>query len=87
MYFTHTCLKRITGKGIFIIIIIQIPYSVRWQDVKEHFKKAGQVVRVVIAKHQDKQPKGHAFVLFSTIEDAQKAIGKLLLYFKNYSLI
>lgn len=56
---------------------IQLPFRVRWQDIKDLFRKAGHVVRANVALNQENRSKGHGTVLFATIEDAQKAIGKM----------
>jgi hypothetical protein len=41
------------------------------------FKKAGDVVRADVAIGYDNRSKGHGTVLFTTIQDAQHAVGKL----------
>ncbi|KAI7894317.1 uncharacterized protein EV154DRAFT_415427, partial [Mucor mucedo] len=51
-----------------------LPFRVRWQDIKDQFRKAGQVIRADVALNFDNRSKGHGTVLFATIEDAQKAI-------------
>ncbi|GAA5804536.1 hypothetical protein HPULCUR_010036 [Helicostylum pulchrum] len=56
------------------LFIGNLSYRLRWQDVKDLFKKAGHVVRADVAMHSDNQSKGHGFVLYTCVEDAQKAI-------------
>ncbi|KAG2208687.1 hypothetical protein INT47_007786 [Mucor saturninus] len=56
------------------LFIGNLPFRVRWQDIKDQFRKAGQVIRADVALNFDNRSKGHGTVLFATIEDAQKAI-------------
>ncbi|KAG2237133.1 hypothetical protein INT48_004635 [Thamnidium elegans] len=56
------------------LFIGNLSYRLRWQDVKDLFKKAGHVVRADVAMHGNNQSKGHGFVLYTCVEDAQKAI-------------
>ncbi|KAI8066510.1 hypothetical protein BC940DRAFT_62940 [Gongronella butleri] len=58
----------------------QLPFRVRWQDVKDLFRGAGTVLRADVALSYDNRSKGHGTVLFSSVEDAQRAIDK----FHNY---
>ena len=53
----------------------QLPFRVRWQDVKDLFRGAGTVLRADVALSYDNRSKGHGTVLFSSVEDAQRAIG------------
>lgn len=56
--------------------MLQLPFRVRWQDLKDLFRKAGNVTRADVALTMDNRSKGHGTVLFATVEDAQKAIGE-----------
>lgn len=56
--------------------MIQLPFRVRWQDLKDMFKKAGEVIRADVAIGFDNRSKGHGTVLFTRVEDAQQAVGK-----------
>jgi RNA recognition motif-containing protein len=58
----------------------------RWQDLKDLFRKAGQVLRADVALSVDHRSKGHGTVLFATVEDAQAAIGKGLTKSELYRL-
>jgi len=49
---------------------------VRWQDLKDFFRKAGTVIRADVAMGYDNRSKGHGTVLFATLEEAKNAIGK-----------
>lgn len=52
----------------------------RWQDIKDLFRKAGHVVRADVALNYENRSKGHGTVLFTSVEDAQKAIGIVYIY-------
>ncbi|KAE8249003.1 hypothetical protein A4X13_0g5382 [Tilletia indica] len=51
-----------------------LPYSVGWQDLKDLFRSAGNVVRADIQNGADGRPKGSGIVVFSNPNDAQNAI-------------
>ncbi|GJJ71723.1 hypothetical protein EMPS_04080 [Entomortierella parvispora] len=51
-----------------------IPFRVRWQDLKDLFRKAGRVVRADVALNHDNRSKGHGTVIFSTEDEAKNAI-------------
>lgn len=62
------------------LFIGNLPFRVRWQDIKDLFRKAGHVVRADVALNYENRSKGHGTVLFTSVEDAQKAIDM----FNNY---
>lgn len=52
-----------------------LPYSVRDEELKNHFLQAGEVVSAsVIMERETGRSKGFGFVEMSTEEEAQKAI-------------
>ncbi|CAG8501059.1 6426_t:CDS:10 [Ambispora leptoticha] len=59
----------------------ELPFRVRWQDLKDLFRKAGTVLRADVAMGYDNRSKGHGTVLFATLEDAKNAIAM----FNNYN--
>ncbi|ORX62868.1 hypothetical protein DM01DRAFT_1314514 [Hesseltinella vesiculosa] len=59
------------------LFIGNLPFRVRWQDVKDLFRRAGPVLRADVALSYDNRSKGHGTVLFSKVEDAQRAIDML----------
>jgi hypothetical protein len=52
----------------------QLPFSVGWQDLKDLFRQAGNVVRADVHQAPDGTPKGSGVVAFDTPQDAQNAI-------------
>ncbi|KAI9309111.1 hypothetical protein BJ944DRAFT_246004 [Cunninghamella echinulata] len=59
------------------LFVGNLPFRVRWQDLKDLFRKSGQVQRADVALTYDGRSKGHGTVLFQTVEDAQTAINML----------
>ncbi|ORY92107.1 hypothetical protein BCR43DRAFT_527390 [Syncephalastrum racemosum] len=59
------------------LFVGNLPFRVRWQDLKDLFRRAGNVLRADVALTYDKRSKGHGTVLFATVEDAQNAVDML----------
>ena len=53
-----------------------MPYQAGWQDIKDLFRNAGNIVRADINYGFDGRPKGSGLVIYETAKDAQNAIGK-----------
>ncbi|CAG79520.2 hypothetical protein B0I72DRAFT_132452 [Yarrowia lipolytica] len=56
------------------LFVGNLPYSTGWQDLKDLFREAGQIVRADIMTSHDGRSKGSGIVLFETAEDAHRAI-------------
>ncbi|KAL9937123.1 hypothetical protein V8E36_004358, partial [Tilletia maclaganii] len=56
------------------LYISNLPYRVRWQDLKDLFRKTGTVLRADVALTPDNRSKGHGTVLMATEEDALRAV-------------
>lgn len=57
------------------VFVKNIPSQITWQDLKDHFKVAGDVVFASISEDRETgKPKGYGIVQFGTTEDAKKAI-------------
>lgn len=54
----------------------QLPPDATWQDLKDLFREAGNIVRADVAMGPDGTPKGTGIVVFENHEDAVNAIGK-----------
>ncbi|KAK9712714.1 hypothetical protein K7432_006949 [Basidiobolus ranarum] len=59
------------------IFVGNLPFRVQWKEVKDLFRKAGNVLRADLGLTQENRPKGHCTVLFATVEDAQNAVDML----------
>ncbi|KAF5356824.1 hypothetical protein D9756_006821 [Leucocoprinus leucothites] len=53
-----------------------LPYQAGWQDLKDLFRNAGNIIRADINIGADGRPKGSGTVVFETVKDAQQAISK-----------
>ncbi|KAI0918355.1 hypothetical protein AcV5_002362 [Taiwanofungus camphoratus] len=51
-----------------------LPYQAGWQDLKDLFRSAGNIIRADINIGADGRPKGSGTVIFETSKDAQQAI-------------
>jgi hypothetical protein len=58
------------------LLMPQLPYRVRWQDLKDLFRKAGTVLRADVSLGPDNRSRGYGTVLLGSREDAARAIGK-----------
>ncbi|KAL5522607.1 hypothetical protein ACEPAG_8624 [Sanghuangporus baumii] len=56
------------------LYIGNLPYQAGWQDLKDLFRQAGNIVRADINIGADGRAKGSGTVLFETVKDAQSAI-------------
>ncbi|TPX56228.1 hypothetical protein PhCBS80983_g04698 [Powellomyces hirtus] len=59
------------GRALFVG---NLPYVVAWQDLKDHFRQAGHVVRADVAEGPDRRSRGMGTVVFETAEQAGNAI-------------
>lgn len=53
---------------------MQLPYRVRWQDLKDLFRRAGTVLRADVSLGPDNRSRGYGNVVLATAEDAGRAI-------------
>ena len=56
------------------IVVHGIPYSMRWQDLKDLFKQCGNVLRADIVTDENMRSKGYGTILFDNPQSAQAAI-------------
>jgi RNA recognition motif-containing protein len=57
-----------------VSLFFQLPYRVRWQDLKDLFRKAGTVLRADVSLGPDNRSRGYGTVLLATAEDAGRAV-------------
>lgn len=53
--------------------ISNLPYRVRWQDLKDLFRKAGTVLRADVSLTADNRSRGYGTVLLASEDDARRA--------------
>ncbi|KAJ3513904.1 hypothetical protein NMY22_g14903 [Coprinellus aureogranulatus] len=56
------------------LFVGNLPYRVRWQDLKDLFRRAGTVLRADVSLGADNRSRGYGTVLLATAEDAGRAI-------------
>ncbi|CBQ72928.1 conserved hypothetical protein [Sporisorium reilianum SRZ2] len=59
------------------LLVSNLPYRVRWQDLKDLFRKAGTVLRADVSLSPDNRSRGYGTVLMATEHDAVKAADML----------
>jgi RNA recognition motif-containing protein len=57
-----------------ILFVGNLPYSIQWQDLKDMFREAGNVVRADISKDASWRHKGYGQVVMGSEEETAKAI-------------
>ncbi len=61
-----------------LLYVGNIPWRASWQDIKDHFREVGPVIRVDIPVDKEtRRSRGFATVLFEHKDDAARAIQKL----------
>lgn len=60
------------------LYVAQLAWGVSWQDLKDHFKQIGTVIRADVALEGDsRRSKGYGFVEFENSDDAARAVMEL----------
>jgi RNA recognition motif-containing protein len=59
------------------IVVWNLPYHIRWQDLKDLFRDFGAVIRADVQQTPDGKSKGMGTVLFESEADAQRAIDEM----------
>ncbi|KZV95857.1 RNA-binding domain-containing protein, partial [Exidia glandulosa HHB12029] len=67
----NSSLGRDTRMQLFVG---NLPYRVRWQDLKDLFRKAGTVLRADVSLGPDNRSRGYGTVLFGNADDAARAV-------------
>jgi len=58
------------------VYVGNLSWDCKWQDLKDHFKQAGDVIRAEVKDGADGRSRGFGTVLFSSAMDAARAIQK-----------
>jgi len=56
------------------VVVLNLPWSVSWQTLKDHFQQAGKVVRADVVSDESGRSRGFGTVSFETQAEAQLAI-------------
>ncbi|TCD70705.1 hypothetical protein EIP91_002081 [Steccherinum ochraceum] len=56
------------------LFVGNLPYRIRWQDLKDLFRRAGTVLRADVSLGPDNRSRGYGTVLLATAEDAGRAV-------------
>jgi hypothetical protein len=56
------------------LFIANLPYRVRWQDLKDLFRRTGTVLHADVSLGPDNRSHGYSTVLLATAEDAGRAV-------------
>lgn len=56
------------------VFVRNLPFSVKWQDLKDKFREAGRIVRADIKTNDDGRSKGCGTVTFESPDDANRAV-------------
>lgn len=75
------------GGGSRQLYVNNIPFKTSWQDLKDLFREAGNVLRVDILTFDDNKSRGSAIVQFEDEKDAKCAIEKFDKYDFNGRII
>ncbi|ELR15584.1 uncharacterized protein ACA1_164640 [Acanthamoeba castellanii str. Neff] len=59
---------------LILVFIGNLPYTTSWQDLKDRFRQAGNIIRADVLLDTTGRSKGQGTVLFESPGDAQKAI-------------
>lgn len=60
-----------------VVYVGNLSWQVKWQDLKDHFKQCGLVVRADVLEEHDGRSKGCGLVEFSSPQEAHEAIQSL----------
>jgi len=71
---SHYREERSHSSGGRQVYVGNLPYTTTWQELKDHFRSVGRVVRADTLTGADGRSKGSGTVLFESRHDAQKAI-------------
>ncbi|KAE8538232.1 hypothetical protein D1P53_005571 [Cryptococcus gattii VGV] len=73
---TNLLPSAVGSDGRVNLFVGNLPYRVRWQDLKDLFRKAGTVLRADVSLGPDNRSRGYGTVLMGSREDAARAIDR-----------
>ncbi|KAJ3165976.1 hypothetical protein HK101_012055 [Irineochytrium annulatum] len=60
-----------------VLFVGNLPFTVQWQELKDHFRQFGAVQRADVAQDGSGRNRGYGNVMMSTVEEARAAIAAL----------
>ncbi|KAA1083204.1 hypothetical protein PGT21_017329 [Puccinia graminis f. sp. tritici] len=76
--FNHAPYSSIHGQNACsasrLLFVGNLPFNLQWQDLKDLFRQAGNILRADVATTAEGRSRGFGTVLFATAEDAMKAL-------------
>ncbi|KAK4683798.1 hypothetical protein P7C73_g6427, partial [Tremellales sp. Uapishka_1] len=73
---TNLLPAAVGSDGRVNLFVGNLPYRVRWQDLKDLFRKAGTVLRADVSLGPDNRSRGYGTVLMGSREDGARAIDR-----------
>ena len=73
--------------NIRALYVGNLPYSVGWQDLKDLFRNAGNVIRADIPTDWQNRSKGFGTIVMGSVEEARKAASMYLLFICEFVLL
>jgi hypothetical protein len=76
----ETCLSEMCVESVSTLVMstetypTKLPFHCQWQDLKDLFRSAGQIVRADVALGSDGRSRGFGTVLFANDADAATAV-------------
>jgi len=70
-------MEKDKAKSSARVYVGNLPWNVSWQDLKDHFRTAGNVIHASVFFDESGRSKGCGIVEYSTKEEAEKAIQTL----------
>ncbi|OAV94897.1 hypothetical protein, variant [Puccinia triticina 1-1 BBBD Race 1] len=69
-----TVYSQNSGPACRLLFVGNLPFNLQWQDLKDLFRQAGNILRADVATTVEGRSRGFGTVLFATAEDALKAL-------------
>ena len=75
--FFSPILSLLSCKSSPRLYVGNLSWNIRWQELKEYMKRAGNVIKADVMEEPSGRSKGCGIVTFATMEEAQHAVNTL----------